>query len=137
MIYTPSEIHKKIAAVAPLISVSMGSWADKSTWTIEYTATASDDEKAAAQAMIDALDLVATPIAMAHRSMSTPDFFDSLTEEELAAIEDSTNAQIIRWRKKLPLCSVVEIDSEESEALQALLISLGLLSSERIAEIFA
>ncbi len=99
MIYTPSEIHKKIAAVAPLISVSM--------------------------------------IAMAHRSMSTPDFFDSLTEEELAAIEDSTNAQIIRWRKKLPLCSVVEIDSEESEALQALLISLGLLSSERIAEIFA
>lgn len=50
------KLHNEIAAVCPINGISIGNATDKSTWTFNATEVATDDEKTAAQAVIDAAD---------------------------------------------------------------------------------
>lgn len=50
------QLHDKIAAVAPIYGVSIGSPTDKSTWRIDYMDEATDAQKEAAQAVVGAFD---------------------------------------------------------------------------------
>lgn len=134
---TPGEVHAKVAAVAPIDSISFGSLTDKTTWTIQYQSTATDAQKTAAQAVIDGIDLTATPMATAHKSITTADFYSRLTSAERAAIKASTDATVAAWVDKLPYCKQIDIDTQESATMQAYLVTLGLFTSARIAEIFA
>lgn len=52
-----SKLHNAIAAVCPINGISIGNATDKSTWTFNATEVATDDEKTAAQDVIDAADL--------------------------------------------------------------------------------
>jgi hypothetical protein len=135
-VLTASDIHAKLAAVAPIDGISIGSSTDKSTWIIQFQDSATDAQKTAAQAVLDAIDLTDTPLAMAHKSIPVATFYDRLTDAERAALESSEDATVIAWRKKLPYCSIIEIDTEESEAMQSHMVTLGLFTSARIAEIF-
>lgn len=49
-------LHPKLVAVAPVVRVWLGDPSDKTTWTIQFADEATDEQKAAAQAVIDAFD---------------------------------------------------------------------------------
>ena len=51
------KLHNAIAAICPIDGVSIGIQDDKTTWRIDFKDEATADEKAAAQAVIDAADL--------------------------------------------------------------------------------
>jgi hypothetical protein len=52
-------LHAKVAAVAPIVGVSVGSVDDKATWRIDFDPKATDAQRKAAQAVIDAFDVAA------------------------------------------------------------------------------
>jgi hypothetical protein len=54
-----SILHTLIAAVAPILGVSIGNENDKQTWHIDFQPQATTQQRAAAQAVIDAFDLAA------------------------------------------------------------------------------
>lgn len=133
---TPAEVHAKAAAVAPISGVSLGSLTDKTTWRVQYQDSATDTQKAAAQSVIDAIDLSKTSIALVHKSIATAIFYSRLTTAERSALKASTDATVAAWVDKMPYCSVIDIDTEESEAMQAYLVALGILTETRKNEIF-
>jgi len=49
-------LHEAVAAVCPIHSVRVGVIADKSTWKIDFKQEATDEQRAAAQAVIDGYD---------------------------------------------------------------------------------
>mgnify|MGYP003394533880 CR=1 FL=1 len=50
-------LHTLVAAVAPINGVSIGRWADKTTWRVDYRAEATQSQKDAAQMVIAAFDV--------------------------------------------------------------------------------
>lgn len=52
-----TKLHNAIAAVCPIEGISIGDKNDKSTWTISFKETATTEQFAAAQAVIDNADL--------------------------------------------------------------------------------
>lgn len=51
------DLHDKIAAVCPIIGVSVGISTDKTTWRIDYDLAATDQQKTAAQAVVTTYDI--------------------------------------------------------------------------------
>ena len=51
------KLHDAVAAVCPIHGVSVGDGENKTTWIISFKDEATNEEKAAAQAVIDAADL--------------------------------------------------------------------------------
>lgn len=52
-------LHDAIAEVAPIAGVSIGDWSDKQTWRVDYSASATGEQKAAAQSVIASFNPVA------------------------------------------------------------------------------
>jgi len=50
------QLHEAIAAVCPIVGVSVGDPDDKNTWSIDYAPEATQDEKDAADAVLAAFD---------------------------------------------------------------------------------
>src|SRR5690606_25589695 len=53
------KIHEAVAAVCPIVGVSVGTPNDKSTWRIHYAPDATDEQRAAAIAVVEAFDIAA------------------------------------------------------------------------------
>jgi hypothetical protein len=51
-----TNLHDAIAAVCPIIGVSIGVLADKTTWSIQYAATATAQQRTDAQNALNAFD---------------------------------------------------------------------------------
>lgn len=51
------ELDKALKAVCPILGVSIGRVNDKSTWRIDFTDEATSEQRAAAQAVVDAFDV--------------------------------------------------------------------------------
>ena len=49
-------VHEDVAAVAPIIGVSLGKRDDKGTWRIDFEPRATPAERRAAQDVVDAFD---------------------------------------------------------------------------------
>ena len=75
MSLTPQELDAQLTAACPGILNSLGDWNDKSTWILRYPDSATDAEKAAAQAVVDAAPV---PLIMAHRYVAKLDIIDRL-----------------------------------------------------------
>jgi len=56
-----NRLHDLIAALAPIDGVSIGKRSDKTTWRIDFKPEATEQQKAAAQAALDAFDIDAPP----------------------------------------------------------------------------
>ena len=136
MAYTLADLEEVIKRVCPLVDgeTRAGNLADKSTWSYIPTAEATEEQKAAAQAVIDSI--TALPLVESHKSMTALEFYKRLTDAEVSALDASTDAVVSAWRARLPYCQMIETDTEESLAMQDYLVSIGLFTSERIAEIF-
>lgn len=62
---TASELDKSIAEVCPIVGVSIGNKDDKSTWRIDFKPEATQPERDAAQAVVDAFVWDETPLDQA------------------------------------------------------------------------
>ena len=61
----PEKLHNDVVAVCPLTGISLGDETDKSTWRVNFKPEATDQQKADAQAVIDAFDIAAWEEAQA------------------------------------------------------------------------
>jgi hypothetical protein len=59
---TPHDIHTAVAEVCPIDGMRFPVFEDKATWETFYAEDATDEQKAAAQAVIDEIDIYADPV---------------------------------------------------------------------------
>lgn len=52
-----NNLHKQVAAVCPIVGVSVGDWAFKDLWRLDFDPSATEGQKAAARAVVDAFDI--------------------------------------------------------------------------------
>lgn len=129
---TPAELHEQVAAVAPITGLDFGSLSDKSTWTVQFKAEATDAQKQAAQAVIDAAP---APIVTQHKIVSPYEFYKRFTSAEKAALLASTDANVVEFRQDMQLYQIVILDGQECETAMNYLVQLGILTADRKAAI--
>lgn len=54
--FKPSDIHDAVNAVCPIDGISFANPSDKTSWRVDFKPEATDEQKAAAQSVIDAAD---------------------------------------------------------------------------------
>lgn len=90
-----------IRAVCPIVGVSLEKAADKRTWRIQFAAGATDAQKVAAQAVLDAFDTAAADAAEAARAArlatDEQEAADARTTAAIVTLLDATPAQRIAW----------------------------------------
>ena len=67
----PHDVHDAVAEVCPIDGMSFPVFEDKATWQVHYSDDATDEQKAAAQDVIDAIVLDPPHIVSALDSIST------------------------------------------------------------------
>lgn len=131
------KLHNALAAVAPIVGVSVGRADDKATWRIDFAADATSGQRDAAQSVLAAFDAAAPDPAR-----WTPlEFLERFTQAERIAIRAaaagaSTEAlQLADWLDLLRASTEVVADDPRTVAGMAALVAAGLLSEARRAEI--
>ena len=132
MSLTPSGLHDKIAALALIDGISFSDLSDKSTWTVQYQTTATDAQKTAAQAVIDAATI---PLVMSHRQWTPYEFYQKFTADERKALKASTDATVDEFRTDISLYQIVYPDSDEMATAMAYLVNIGIITDARKIEI--
>ncbi|MGZ6387881.1 MAG: hypothetical protein ACXWQZ_01310 [Ktedonobacterales bacterium] len=91
------KLHMALAAVCPLVGVSMGDPNDSNTWTIQVADTATADQQAALQQKLD--DIKAHGLPPDRRLVPKSLVLSRLTDDQLdKALSLMTNRQKERWR---------------------------------------
>ena len=83
-------LFKAVAQVAPIVGISVGDPNDRDTWRIDFAEGVTDEEKAAAQAMLASFDVPPpVPVAVSDRQfLQALAQLGSITQEEaLAAVK--------------------------------------------------
>ena len=128
-----TKLDTALKAVCPCTGVSIGNLTDKTTWRVDFLPEATDAQKAAAQAVIDAAD--PATIFLPPRQWTPNDLLNRFSEGEMDAIQDSADRDVKRmWRRVLAYV-VIYPDSPEMSATLDFLISKGLLTATRKTEI--
>jgi len=128
----PGKLYNAVAAVCPINGISIGDKNDKTTWTFNALETATDEQIAAAQAVIDNADLsiLDDPVYYSPR-----EFKNKFTLSEQDAILSSTDPQVKRIWLDLVTASVIDIEDEDTISGVMYLVTIGLLTESRKAEI--
>ena len=82
-------LRQKITAVCPIDGVAIEDPSDKSTWRIDFSASATDAQKAAARNMLATFDLAAAKDSIAHWQQMMP------TDEMMARIAEDLIVTLI------------------------------------------
>lgn len=59
---TAADIHNAISQVCPIDGISVGSIADKSTWRVDYSPSATTTQKTAAEDVVRTIDVNVDPV---------------------------------------------------------------------------
>jgi len=129
-----NKLHNAITAVCPIHGVSIGDETDKTTWTISFKDEATDEEKTAAQAIIDAVDvsILDDPV-----TVSSYEFLNRFTSDERAAIRASTNTSVQDFVCLVQAAQIVDFSDETALEGMAYLVSVGLITEARKNEILS
>lgn len=130
-----SKLKTQLESACPGCEIRIGDCTDKSTWEIIFPESATDEQKAAAQAVLDAAE---APLDYTPERQWTPyEFYSKFTSTEKAALLASTDAAVIEFRQNMQLYQVVYPDSEEMQSAMSYLVSIGILTATRKQEILA
>ncbi len=118
--FTMNDLADRIATACPGAQLlRCGSWSDKTTWDVKYPAAATDEQRAAAQAVIDAAP---APLVMGHRYVSKRTIRLRLRAAGLEAAADSAlaadPAKLRDWQE------AQDIDPEDADVI-AMLTAIG------------
>lgn len=100
--------------------------------TPHYSESATDEQKAAAQAMIDAAEIVDSL-----RTWTPYEFYTKFTADEKSALLASADKTVMEFRNNMQLYQSISPDSDEMENAMAYLVSIGILTETRKQEILA
>ena len=128
------KLKKDIAAVCPVSEICIGATGDKTTWTFSVLESATPEQVEAAQAVIDAADL---SILDEPETYTPYEFLQRFTLEEQTAIEASTDIGVKLFLRKLSSVSVVIPDFQDTIDGMNYLVSKGLITEARKAEILS
>lgn len=100
-------VHQQVEAVAPITGISIGRVDDKTSWRITFADDATDEQRAAARAVVDTIDVSAGPVA---DTVTDVQFFHALAQigtvteaEALAAVtRGELPAALLAGIAKLP-----------------------------------
>ena len=126
------KLHDAIAAVCPIVGVSIGDPGDKTTWRIDFDAEATDAQKAAAQAVV--LAYVESPPAPQFDFLG---FVALFTADERAAIFGSDDPDVKQFTFMAAGSPILHLDDARVIGGVGYLASMGLVASGRIAAILA
>jgi len=132
MSLTPQELQTQLELACPGINNCLGDWSDKSTWELLFPSGATAAQKAAAQAVIDAAPL---PLVMAHPSLTPEEFASRFTDAEADTLYTSTDANVIKFLRRINRFQIIYMDSDETAAAMAYLVILGIITETRKSEI--
>ena len=127
-----SKLHNAVAVVCPISGISIGDATDKTTWTFKATESATAEQIAAAQSVIDNADLSMLDDVVYY---SPREFKNKFTLSEQDAILSSTDPQVKRIWLDLVTASVIDIEDEDTISGVTYLVAIGLLTESRKAEI--
>ena len=124
-------LHKTVAAIAPIFGVSVGNEADSDTWRIEFKPEATQEQRNAAQAAL-----------MAWVSPLPPLTFDQwlalFTAEERAWAFASNDPNVREMIARGSAANAIDLTSPTVAAFLDLVISLGSpLTVDRKAEVLS
>jgi hypothetical protein len=129
-----STLHEAIAEVCPVVSVSVGKADDRSTWTWEPGAGAT-------QTQIDAGNNVVATIPIETKAvLVTPDFIGRFTNAEYRAATTTTWRQTAGNAKNWDVVvfePVVDLNKKKVTTLKDSLVTDGILTQARADEIFS
>jgi len=110
---TPTDLQTRLETACPGISNSLGFWSDKSTWTLIYPSGATDAQRAAAQAVIDA-----APVPLIAPWQVVVDAAAAATlEARRAAIQARLESLIAELNAKYSIELSVSLSVSEASAL--------------------
>jgi hypothetical protein len=91
-----SKLHAAVAAVAPIIGVSIGKPGDRATWRVDFDPSATAAQRTAAQNVINAFDITAEEIrvALLQSDLTLIDLRDRLTSATPAQIIAYVDSQV-------------------------------------------
>lgn len=101
-------LHDAVSAVCPIDGISIGKAADKSTWRIDYKATATAAQRAAAAAIVASFDINAE--GARRETFKT----DARLIDLISRLKSATPAQISAW-----------VDADVPRAVKAVLLYLA------------
>lgn len=110
--------------------------ADKSRWRIAFTEAATDEDRGAAQAVLDAFD-PATVRAPMLRAFG--DALERLTADEYAALHAAKagNLTLARFYDRAVAQGTIDMAADDTRAALALVVKASLFTEARLAELFA
>jgi len=129
-----NKLHNAIEAVCPLHGISIRDASDKTTWSISFKDEATAEERAAAQAVIDAADLSILDDPVTYM---TREFKNRFTTGEQDAILASSDATVKRIWFDFATSTVIEIDNEDTISGMEYLVTAELLTEARKNEILS
>ncbi len=102
-----------IKAVCPIEGISVARRDDRSTWRIDFAATATAEQRAAAAAVVAGFDLNAVQLqdsqAQQRRSTDTQELSDARVDAAVLALLDMTPTQRMQWaRTNFPTLTLAE-----------------------------
>ena len=120
------KLHNAIAAICPIDGVSIGIQDDKTTWRIDFKDEATADEKAAAQAVIDAADLSILDDIVYISKLTIMDRLEALGLQETAVTALNSDAvKLARWN------AATEIASDDADVI-AVLTAIGITDTSTV-----
>lgn len=133
-------LHAAVAAVAPIVGVSVGSADDKRTWVVAYAPEATDKERAAGAAVVAAFDVAAVPD---EQRIATRDFVARFTDAEWRTLKGirAANATVDRKMDQLLAGATVNLLDAEfvafAEQLSPTLWPDAAVRADRVAALTA
>lgn len=115
-----NDIHKEISAICPIDGISIGRKTDRSTWRIDFQSSATQTQKAAAQAILASFDFSAPTRNDALKTEATADaFIDKLRNANSAQIAqyvqtnvtDLASARVLLGKMALALAYLLRNDT--------------------------
>jgi len=114
------KLHNAVAAVCPINGVSVGNESDKATWSFVTSETATPEQIAAAQAVIDAADLSILDDVISIPKLEFKKRLQALGKYEVAAAALASLSEDLKENWALVDCAATD-----NEPLMALLAAIG------------
>lgn len=139
-----TSLYDTIVAVCPIVGVSVGVWADKTTWRIDFDPSATAAQQAAALVVVQNFD----PTAPINNPLyvSTTSVLSLLTLAEYKAIMQFAAADLVSvigtgqlsmWLDLTRLDGQINLNDPVTQSVAQYLITNNLLTAARAAVIFA
>ncbi len=130
-------LHAAVAAACPIDGIAVGNTADRATWRIDFARGATQEQRAAARAIIEAFDPEAPAPDPSQRQIHPFDFRQRFTRDQRVAFDGSTDPDVVDLRGAFYACDAIGLDDAATIGGLGLLVSKGIIAAGDVAALRA